>query len=134
MSSKATSDLKHNISQWTDDLDEKLKETILSVLESSENMKFKDYQEFISYYVSLTPGNFPKIWNKIAEKMGMSKSVIFKHFQNYHIKQSLSPWPKDIWNQALDLMEDEIRNKQPGLDFKLERKQAIHNVDQNLGL
>ena len=43
MSSKATSDLKHNISQWTDDLDEKLKETILSVLESSENMKFKDY-------------------------------------------------------------------------------------------
>lgn len=64
----------------------------------------------------------------------MSKSVVFKHFQNYHIKQSLSPWPKDIWNQALDLMEDEIKHKQPGLDFKLERKQAIHNVDQKLGL
>lgn len=31
-------------------------------------------------------------------------------------------------------MEDEIKNKQPGLDFKLERKQAIHNVDQKLGL
>ena len=52
-------------------------------------MKFKDYQEFINYYVSLTPGNFPKIWNQIADKMGMSKNVIFKHFQNYHIKQSL---------------------------------------------
>lgn len=89
MSSKAPPDLKHGISQWTDELDERLKQTILSVLEQAENMKFKDYQEFINYYVSLTPGNFPKIWNQIADKMGMNKNVIFKHFQNYHIKQSL---------------------------------------------